>query len=283
MKKIPPLITSNIFWECSHETSFSPNHIFLMTKFSPLACSASLFFCKKIVLLLPSSLQHRIHCAQRSFSTMKQTNPQFSFLEQSIQKLQDGNERNDQDNNGLHRRIMLLDGGTGEELFRNGVPDDRKIWSATAVVHSQYHSKLKQVHESYFKAGSNAVTTNSYGITFNSCVGPKHHLNRSKYYRASIPPKAYVRGINNQYCCCVRRMIYVLAHKNNYICFHTKFESDKKKTCIAIQSYSSLLNLFFANTEYLLIWVFILGGLTMKMPIKLLMENQPRKAVIPIK
>ena len=35
---------------------------------------------------------------------------------------------------------LLLDGGTGEELFLRGVPDDRKIWSATAIVHEKYHS-----------------------------------------------------------------------------------------------------------------------------------------------
>ena len=65
---------------------------------------------------------------------------------------------------GKEDSIFLLDGGTGEELFRRGVPDDRKIWSATAVVRSQYHSILKQVHQSYILAGSNAITTNTFGI-----------------------------------------------------------------------------------------------------------------------
>lgn len=62
-------------------------------------------------------------------------------------------------------KILLLDGGTGEELFRQGVPDDRKLWSATAVVQSQYHSILRQVHQSFIRAGSQAITTNSYAIT----------------------------------------------------------------------------------------------------------------------
>mmetsp|Transcript_23781 Transcript_23781/g.50144 ORF Transcript_23781/g.50144 Transcript_23781/m.50144 type:complete len:329 (+) Transcript_23781:87-1073(+) len=61
-------------------------------------------------------------------------------------------------------QTLLLDGGTGEELFLRGVPDDRKIWSATAVVHSQYHSILRSVHESFIEVGSDAITTNSYGI-----------------------------------------------------------------------------------------------------------------------
>ena len=39
---------------------------------------------------------------------------------------------------------LLLDGGTGEELFLRGVPDDRKIWSATAIVHEKYHSIVEE-------------------------------------------------------------------------------------------------------------------------------------------
>ncbi|KAL7549350.1 hypothetical protein ACHAWF_012616 [Thalassiosira exigua] len=60
---------------------------------------------------------------------------------------------------------LLLDGGTGEELFLRGVPDDRKIWSATSIVHQKYHSIVEDVHKSFIRAGSQAITTNSYGIT----------------------------------------------------------------------------------------------------------------------
>jgi S-methylmethionine-dependent homocysteine/selenocysteine methylase len=57
-----------------------------------------------------------------------------------------------------------MDGGTGEELFRRGVPDDRSIWSATAIVRSEFHETLEQVHMAFLEAGSQAITTNSYGI-----------------------------------------------------------------------------------------------------------------------
>ena len=60
---------------------------------------------------------------------------------------------------------LLLDGGTGEELFLRGVPDDRKIWSATAIVHEKYHFIVDDVHRSFISAGSQSITTNSYGIT----------------------------------------------------------------------------------------------------------------------
>jgi len=60
---------------------------------------------------------------------------------------------------------LILDGGTGEELFLRGVPDDRKTWSAYAITHDQYHSVVEDVHKSFIDAGSQAITTNSYGIT----------------------------------------------------------------------------------------------------------------------
>ena len=62
------------------------------------------------------------------------------------------------------QRLFLLDGGTGEELFQRGVPDDRKIWSATALVHPQYHAALADVHRSFLEGGSDGITTNSYGV-----------------------------------------------------------------------------------------------------------------------
>ena len=48
--------------------------------------------------------------------------------------------------------VLLLDGGTGEELLRRGMPDDRTTWSALAVSDPHYHTLLKDVHplvESY--------------------------------------------------------------------------------------------------------------------------------------
>lgn len=72
-----------------------------------------------------------------------------------------GDRNSSRDGSG---RILLLDGGTGEELFRQGVPDDRKLWSATALVHREYHDVLLRVHGSFLDAGSQAITTNSYGV-----------------------------------------------------------------------------------------------------------------------
>ncbi|OQR82391.1 hypothetical protein ACHHYP_16145 [Achlya hypogyna] len=65
--------------------------------------------------------------------------------------------------------VQLLDGGTGEELMQLGLPDDRKTWSAYALVHAEYHSLVRQVHQSFFEAGSQYVTCNNYTVT--ACSG----------------------------------------------------------------------------------------------------------------
>jgi S-methylmethionine-dependent homocysteine/selenocysteine methylase len=61
--------------------------------------------------------------------------------------------------------VELLDGGTGEECFRLGVPDDRMIWSARALVDEQYHEIVRQVHRNFIIAGSQYITTNNYAVT----------------------------------------------------------------------------------------------------------------------
>ncbi|KAF1331199.1 Homocysteine s-methyltransferase, partial [Globisporangium splendens] len=63
------------------------------------------------------------------------------------------------------RFVELLDGGTGEELFKRGLQDDRKVWSASALVQDANHELLVQVHESFLRAGSDYITCNNYGVT----------------------------------------------------------------------------------------------------------------------
>lgn len=62
-------------------------------------------------------------------------------------------------------RILLLDGGTGEELMKRGLVDDRKTWSALAVSNTKYHDLLYEVHLDFLRAGSDYVTCNNFGIT----------------------------------------------------------------------------------------------------------------------
>jgi S-methylmethionine-dependent homocysteine/selenocysteine methylase len=56
--------------------------------------------------------------------------------------------------------VILLDGGTGTELERRGVPMDRQAWSATANL--THPDVVRGVHEDYIRAGADIVITNTF-------------------------------------------------------------------------------------------------------------------------
>src|SRR5471032_872335 len=60
-------------------------------------------------------------------------------------------------------RPLLLDGGTGRELLKRGVPILTEIWSATALILAP--QIVRQVHDDFIAAGADIITTNSYGIS----------------------------------------------------------------------------------------------------------------------
>lgn len=60
--------------------------------------------------------------------------------------------------------IALIDGGTGMELLRQGVPVDTKIWSARALLDEQWHKKVVDVHLSFLTSGARYITTNNYAV-----------------------------------------------------------------------------------------------------------------------
>ncbi|GBG34823.1 Hypothetical Protein FCC1311_110452 [Hondaea fermentalgiana] len=86
--------------------------------------------------------------------------------------------------------VLLLDGGTGEELMRRGLPDDRRTWSALAVTDSKYHELLVDVHTSFLRAGSRFITVNNYGVTpgvgFTEEEVLKHTLVAAKLARKAV-------------------------------------------------------------------------------------------------
>lgn len=59
-------------------------------------------------------------------------------------------------------RPLLLDGGTGRELLKRGVPILTEIWSATALFLAP--DIVRQVHADFIDAGADIITTNTYGI-----------------------------------------------------------------------------------------------------------------------
>jgi homocysteine S-methyltransferase len=59
-------------------------------------------------------------------------------------------------------KVVLLDGATGTELERRGVPMDGKAWSATAVL--SHPQVIREIHRDYIEAGANIITANTFSL-----------------------------------------------------------------------------------------------------------------------
>ncbi len=62
----------------------------------------------------------------------------------------------------LDHKVLLLDGGLGQELFFRGVSVPDTIWSAAALLTDP--DIVRQIHLDYIQAGAEIITTNTYGL-----------------------------------------------------------------------------------------------------------------------
>lgn len=58
------------------------------------------------------------------------------------------------------RGVVILDGGTGTELERRGVPMHDVAWCGPAIL--EHRDVLEEVHADYIRAGADIVTTNTF-------------------------------------------------------------------------------------------------------------------------
>ncbi|KAL3667090.1 hypothetical protein V7S43_008032 [Phytophthora oleae] len=63
------------------------------------------------------------------------------------------------------KKVDILAGGIMHELYRLGLPNDRNMLSASALVSPAYHRLVVQAHENYLKAGATMIVTNNYYVT----------------------------------------------------------------------------------------------------------------------
>jgi homocysteine S-methyltransferase len=63
----------------------------------------------------------------------------------------------------LEGDVVLIDGGTGSELRRRGVPMSPEAWSGLAGRDS--HAVLRSIHEDFIRAGAEVITTNTFGTS----------------------------------------------------------------------------------------------------------------------
>jgi S-methylmethionine-dependent homocysteine/selenocysteine methylase len=57
---------------------------------------------------------------------------------------------------------LILDGGMGRELNRNGAPFRQPEWSALALIEGP--GFVRRAHDAFIAAGADAITTNSYAV-----------------------------------------------------------------------------------------------------------------------
>ncbi len=77
-------------------------------------------------------------------------------------------------------QILLLDGATGTELEKRGVPMNSKAWSAEAII--THPEIIQAVHEDYIRAGVDIITVNSFSTARHMLLpagltGQFRHLN----------------------------------------------------------------------------------------------------------
>ena len=60
-------------------------------------------------------------------------------------------------------KVVILDGGIGGELERNGASMDKGLWCGKCSVENP--ELVLKIHENYIKAGADVITSNTYALT----------------------------------------------------------------------------------------------------------------------
>ncbi len=68
--------------------------------------------------------------------------------------------------------VILLDGGTGSEIERQGVRMNDVAWCG--IAHMEQPGVVRQVHESYIHAGADVIIANTFGSAPHVLQRPPH-------------------------------------------------------------------------------------------------------------
>ncbi|KAE9355794.1 hypothetical protein PF008_g3896 [Phytophthora fragariae] len=63
------------------------------------------------------------------------------------------------------KKVDIIAGGIMHELFRRGLPNDRNMLAASALVSPVHHHMVVKAHEDFLKAGATMIVTNNYYVT----------------------------------------------------------------------------------------------------------------------
>ena len=65
-------------------------------------------------------------------------------------------------NINFFKETRILDGGMGQELLARGMKPNGTLWSANAILNSDYHKLLEDIHKDFVKAGAEVIVTTTF-------------------------------------------------------------------------------------------------------------------------
>ena len=60
------------------------------------------------------------------------------------------------------KETRILDGGMGQELLARGMKSNGTLWSANAILNSEYHQLVESTHKDFVKAGAEVIVTTTF-------------------------------------------------------------------------------------------------------------------------
>ena len=60
------------------------------------------------------------------------------------------------------KKTRILEGGMGQELLARGMKPNGTLWSANAILNSEYHELVENTHKDFVKAGAEVIVTTTF-------------------------------------------------------------------------------------------------------------------------
>ena len=72
-----------------------------------------------------------------------------------------------------NQKPLILDGGMGQTLIKNGMIPQGTLWSATALLDSSLHQMVIDAHQDFMRAGAKVITTNNFTCLLYTSPSPR--------------------------------------------------------------------------------------------------------------
>ena len=63
-----------------------------------------------------------------------------------------------------NEKPLILDGGMGQTLLKQGMISQGTLWSASALLEGSLHQMVINTHQEFMKAGAKVITTNNFTV-----------------------------------------------------------------------------------------------------------------------